>query len=320
MVQLKQVSLRLKSIKNIQKITKTMKMVSASKFTKAERELQAARPFGYGPRKFYESSHLVKGPVDKKPAGDAKAEPEAVKPEDDKKTKRVYVAMTSDRDLFMGPSTVFLQSGKREVMGVACDVGLCGGVHSGVARRIRRELAARKAEGTSHKLVCVGDKSRGVLRRTYAENMLINVKDIGRIAPVFADASVIAAAIAESRYGYDIGEVYYNKYFSPVKYELTIVPFFNKFRIENAPNMSAFDDVDEDQLESYAEWTLAALLYYALKQGAASEQSARMAAMDNATKNAEEMIRKLTLLFNRTRQAVITRELIEIISGAAALN
>ncbi|CAF4743073.1 unnamed protein product [Pieris macdunnoughi] len=97
MVQLKQVSLRLKSIKNIQKITKTMKMVSASKFTKAERELQAARPFGYGPRKFYESSHLVKGPVDKKPAADAKIEPEVVKPEDDKKTKRVYVAMTSDR-------------------------------------------------------------------------------------------------------------------------------------------------------------------------------------------------------------------------------
>ncbi|XP_047524621.1 ATP synthase subunit gamma, mitochondrial-like [Pieris napi] len=295
MVQLKQVSLRLKSIKNIQKITKTMKMVSASKFTKAERELQAARPFGYGPRKFYESSHLVKGPVDKKPAADAKPEPEVVKPEDDKKTKRVYVAMTSDR-------------------------GLCGGVHSGVARRIRRELTERKAESASHKLVCVGDKSRGVLRRTYGDNMLINVKEIGRIAPVFADASVIAAAIAESRYGYDIGEVYYNKYFSPVKYELTIVPFFNKFRIENAPNISAFDEVEEDQLESYAEWTLAALLYYALKQGAASEQSARMAAMDNATKNADEMIRKLTLLFNRTRQAVITRELIEIISGAAALN
>lgn len=77
--------------------------------------------------------------------------------------------------------------------------------------------------------------------------------------------------------------------------------------------------MDGDQLESYVEWTLAALLFYALKQCAASEQSARMTAMDNATKNAEEMIRKLTLLFNRTRQAVITRELIEIISGAAAL-
>lgn len=83
--------------------------------------------------------------------------------------------------------------------------------------------------------------------------------------------------------------------------------------------MTAFDDVEDDQLECYAEWTFAALLFYALKESAASEQSARMAAMDNATKNAEDMIRKLTLLFNRTRQAVITRELIEIISGAAAL-
>lgn len=83
--------------------------------------------------------------------------------------------------------------------------------------------------------------------------------------------------------------------------------------------MTAFDDVETDMLEAYSEWTLAALLYYVLKESAASEQSARMSAMDNATKNATEMIKKLTLLFNRTRQAVITRELIEIISGAAAL-
>ncbi|XP_072931432.1 ATP synthase subunit gamma, mitochondrial-like [Epargyreus clarus] len=301
MVQLKQVSLRLKSIKNIQKITKTMKMVSASKFTKAERELHAARPFGYGPRKFYESSQLVKGAVDAKKVEkgkEAPPEPAAEKPaeskEDEKKIKRLYVAVTSDR-------------------------GLCGGVHSGVARRIRREMTTRQAEGPTHRLVCVGDKSRTLLRRTYSQNMLVNVKDIGRIAPVFADASIMAAAITESGYVFDIGEIYYNKYFSPVKYEQSIIPFFNKYRIEAAPNMTAFDDVEEDQLESYAEWTLAALLYYALKEGAASEQSARMAAMDNATKNAAEMIRKLTLLFNRTRQAVITRELIEIISGAAAL-
>lgn len=92
-----------------------------------------------------------------------------------------------------------------------------------------------------------------------------------------------------------------------------------KNNFQAAPNMHAFDDVDDDQMECYAEWTLAALMYYALKEGAASEQSARMAAMDNATKNAEDMIRRLTLLYNRTRQAVITRELIEIISGAAAL-
>ncbi|XP_046977328.1 ATP synthase subunit gamma, mitochondrial-like [Vanessa cardui] len=298
MVQLKQVSLRLKSVKNIQKITKTMKMVSASKFTKAERELVSARPFGYGPQKFYESSHLIAkvGKKDDKTKADAPAEtpPEGVEGKDEKKVKRIYVAVTSDR-------------------------GLCGGVHTGVARRIRRSLTTRSADAVANRLVCVGDKSRAMLRRQYSENMLINVKDIGRIAPVFKDASTIAAAIVQSGYMYDIGEIYYNKYFSPVKYEMTIIPFFTKSKIEAAPNMNAFDDVEDDQLESYSEWTFAALLFYALKESAASEQSARMAAMDNATKNADDMIRKLTLLFNRTRQAVITRELIEIISGAAAL-
>ncbi|XP_032527083.2 ATP synthase subunit gamma, mitochondrial-like [Danaus plexippus] len=299
MVQLKQVSLRLKSIKNIQKITKTMKMVSASKFTKAERELSSARPFGYGPRKFYESSHLVK--PEKKPDDKSKEEP-APEPvvgkdeegKDAKKVRRLYVAVTSDR-------------------------GLCGGVHSGISRRIRKNLTDRRAEPASNKLICIGDKSRAILRRIFSDNMLMNVKDIGRISPVFADASAIAASIMQSGFIYDLGEIYYNKYFSAVKYELTVIPVFHKDKIERAPNMHAFDDVEEDQLESYSEWTLAALLFYALKESAASEQSARMAAMDNATKNADDMIKKLTLLFNRTRQAVITRELIEIISGAAAL-
>ncbi|XP_039763813.1 ATP synthase subunit gamma, mitochondrial-like [Pararge aegeria] len=299
MVQLKQVALRLKSVKNIQKITKTMKMVSASKFTKAERELASARPFGYGPRKFYESSQLVKAEKNGDEKG-KKSTPEPVtteKPEegkDAKKTKKLYVAVTSDR-------------------------GLCGGVHSGVSRRVRRTLSERAGDAARHRLVCIGDKSRAMLRRAFAENMLVNVKDIGRIAPEFVDASVIAAAIVQSGYSYEVGEIFYNKYFSPVKYEMTIMPFFNKFKIETAPNMNAFDEVDDEELESYSEWTFAALLFYALKESAASEQSARMAAMDNATKNAEDMIRKLTLLFNRTRQAVITRELIEIISGAAAL-
>ncbi|CAG4984507.1 unnamed protein product [Parnassius apollo] len=197
--------------------------------------------------------------------------------------------------------------------------GLCGGVHSGLARRIRRTLTDRNAEAQTNKLVCIGDKARSMLRSTHSEHMLLSVKQIGRVSPVFKDASTVANAIAESGFPYDMAEIYYNKYHSPVKYEITTLPVFNKYGIEMAPNINAFDDIEEDQLESYAEWTLAALLYYALKQGAASEQSARMSAMDNATKNAADMIRNLSLLYNRTRQAVITRELIEIISGAAAL-
>ncbi|CAK1588103.1 unnamed protein product [Parnassius mnemosyne] len=304
MVQLKQVSYRLKSIRNIQKITKTMKMVSASKFTKAERELKSARAFGYGPRKFYVSSHLQKDALDDEEKRDKKTKDDASPPQpaEDKKQgdepkskiRRIYIAMTSDR-------------------------GLCGGVHTGVARRIRRTLTDRNAEAQTHKLVCIGDKARSMLRSAYSDHMLLSVKQIGRVSPIFKDASTVANAIAESGFPYDMAEIYYNKYHSPVKYEISTLPVFNKYSIEMAPNMHAFDDIEEDQLESYAEWTLAALLYYALKQSAASEQSARMSAMDNATKNAADMIRDLSLLYNRTRQAVITRELIEIISGASAL-
>lgn len=92
------------------------------------------------------------------------------------------------------------------------------------------------------------------------------------------------------------------------------------FLFQSAPKMATYDSLDADVIQSYMEFSMASMLFYALKEGACSEQSARMTAMDNASKNAGEMIDKLTLTFNRTRQAVITRELIEIISGAAALD
>ncbi|KAG6442784.1 hypothetical protein O3G_MSEX002529 [Manduca sexta] len=273
------------------------------RFTRAERELEAARPFGYGPRKFYEGTKLVKGNVDAEefalyskediPKKTAHRLQLIERPEDKgKKIKKIHVAVTSDR-------------------------GLCGGVHTGIARRIRREL--KNAEPEINKLVCIGEKARGMLYRTFPQSMLISIKDIGRVPPVFYDAALVAAAIAESGYLYDVGEIFYNKYFSPVKYELYVIPFFNKVRIETAPNMHAFDEVDDEELTCYLEWTLAALLFFAIKESAAAEQSSRMSAMDNATKNADDMTDHLTLVFNRTRQAVITRELTEIISGAAAL-
>lgn len=91
------------------------------------------------------------------------------------------------------------------------------------------------------------------------------------------------------------------------------------YKVEKAPNLPVYDSLDADVLQSYMEYSLASLIYYCLKEGATSEQSSRMTAMDNSSKNAGEMIDKLTLTYNRTRQAVITGELIEIISGAAAL-
>lgn len=97
------------------------------------------------------------------------------------------------------------------------------------------------------------------------------------------------------------------------------MPIFSLKTVEKSDKLTVYDSLDADVIQSYLEFSLATQLFYAMKEGACSEQSSRMTAMDNASKNAGEMIDKLSLLFNRTRQAVITRELIEIISGASAL-
>jgi F-type H+-transporting ATPase subunit gamma len=104
-----------------------------------------------------------------------------------------------------------------------------------------------------------------------------------------------------------------------VSYKTSQIPIFSLASVNSAEKLTVYDSLDADVLQSYVEYSLASLIYYALKEGACSEQSSRMSAMDNASKNAGEMIGKLTLTYNRTRQAVITGELIEIISGAAAL-
>jgi len=111
----------------------------------------------------------------------------------------------------------------------------------------------------------------------------------------------------------------YNFYKSVVSYNTTAIPIFSQDVIMGADKITAYDSLDSDVMQSYNEFSLASLIYYAMKEGATSEQSSRMTAMDNSSKNAGEMIDKLTITYNRTRQAVITGELIEIISGAAAL-
>ncbi|XP_065201599.1 ATP synthase subunit gamma, mitochondrial [Planococcus citri] len=268
MATLKAISIRLKSVKNIQKITQSMKMVSAAKYARAERELRQARPYGEGSTVFYE-----------------KLKPEV----SEEQPKKLIVAITSDR-------------------------GLCGAVHTTVARQIRNEL---QEGGENIQVVCIGDKSRAILQRLYGKNIVLVANEVGRKPPTFLDAARIAEQI--SRQQYTSGKIVYNRFKSVVSYVTSELPLYNKEAVAASPNIALYDSVDEDVLQSYMEFSLASLLYYTLKEGACSEQSSRMTAMDNASKNAGEMIDKLTLTFNRTRQAVITRELIEIISGASAL-
>jgi len=270
MATLKDISLRLKSVKNIQKITASMKMVSAAKFARAERELKPARPYGASTQQFYEKAEV------EVPEG---------------KPKHLYIAMSSDR-------------------------GLCGGIHSAVCKAIKADMAA---DPDSAAIVCIGDKSRGILHKQHGDKILMSVADIGKRSAVFTDAARIAQAILSSGHSYDTGTIYYNHFKTVVSYKTSKLPVYSNEVVGNAKKLGLYDSLDAEVMASYMEYSLASLLYYAMKEGATSEQSSRMSSMDNATSNAGDMISKLTLTFNRTRQAVITRELIEIISGAAAL-
>jgi len=281
MANLKAIAIRLRSVKNIQKITQSMKMVSAAKYARAERDLKAARPYGNGAQTFYEQAQVG-----------AAQEGEEAKAAAAGKT--LYVAMTSDR-------------------------GLCGGVHSSICKTIRGELLAKDGNLDNDAIICVGDKSRAQLSRLFPKQILTVGSDIGRLPPQFGDAAKIATAILNCGFEFDSGKLYYNEFKSVVSYKTKQLDIFPVASVEQAKNLSVYDSLDSDVMQSYLEYSLASLIYYCLKEGACSEQSSRMTAMDNSSKNAGEMIDKLTLTYNRTRQAVITGELIEIISGAAAL-
>jgi len=274
MVTLKDITLRLKSIKNIQKITKSMKMVSAAKYARAERQLKPARVYGNGALALYEKADI--------------------KASEDK-------------------------SGKHLIIGVSSDRGLCGAIHSNVAKVIKSQIAALTGDGKEVMVVNVGDKLRGLLHKTHGKHIMLNCKEVGRKPPTFSDASIIATELLNSGYEFDQGSVIFNKFRSVISYKTENKPLFSNETVANSESMGVYDDIDADVLRNYQEFALVNILYYGMKESTTSEQSARMTAMDSASKNASEMIEKLTLKFNRTRQAVITKELIEIISGAAAL-
>ncbi|XP_021946538.2 LOW QUALITY PROTEIN: ATP synthase subunit gamma, mitochondrial-like [Folsomia candida] len=279
MATLKSISLRLKSTRNMQKITQSMKMVSAGKFARAERDLRGSRPFGEGAQAFYEKA-------------------EVAAPEDAK--NMLFIAMSSDR-------------------------GLCGGIHSSVAKNIKSQLQNSK-NASDAKIICVGDKLRGQLYRLFGNNILLTCKELGRLPPQFGDAAKIAAAVLDTGFEFDAGGIIYNKFKTVVSYyyyclttTTTELPIYSLQTVSAAPKLTVYDSLDADIIQCYLEYSLVAQLYYTMKENACSEQSARMTAMDNASKNAGDMIGKLELQFNRTRQAAITRELIEIISGASAI-
>ncbi|KAF2751032.1 ATP synthase subunit gamma precursor [Sporormia fimetaria CBS 119925] len=265
---LREIEGRLKSIRNIEKITKTMKIVASTKLTRAQRAMTESRAYGQTSNTVFEKAET--------------------KPLEGEGKKTLLVVCSSDK-------------------------GLCGGIHSGMTRKVRKILL----EKPDADLVILGEKCKAQLGRSNAKNILFSVAGVGKDVPTFADASAIADQIAMLKTDYASINIIYNKFLNAQSYEPVVVEAFSEEAIAASPNFAAFE-IEDEALGNIREYALANSIYWALAEGHACEQSARRNAMDNASKNAGDMINRFQILFNRTRQAVITGELVEIITGAAA--
>merc|ERR1719479_398036 len=196
-----------------------MKMVSAAKFSRAERDLRAAKPYGEGAKAFYKGAGVEGGAS------------EGVAP------KELYVALTSDR-------------------------GLCGGVHSSICKTIRNELL-QKSEGelANVGIICVGDKARAQLSRLFPNQVLAVGSEIGRLPPQFGDASKIATNILNSGFEFDHGKLYFNEFKSVVSYNTKVLDIYSPAEVEKAKNLSVYDSLDADVMQSYLEYSLASMIY-----------------------------------------------------------
>jgi len=271
MATLREIEMRLKSVKNIEKITKSMKMIASTKLAKAQRAMQNGKQYGVANAEVFQNAT----------------------PEEEPKRK-LFIVISSDK-------------------------GLCGGIHSSVTKATRRAIAAGEHGAQSDSpIMVIGDKSKAQLTRTLSQNLTLTFNQIGREIPTFADAAGVADLIMKSGVKYDAIAIVHNKFVSAISYEPTVMDVLNEETLKESPGFKAYE-MEDDVTRDLAEFSLANALFAALTEGHACEQSARRNAMDNASKNASDMISSLQMKYNRGRQAAITNELVDIITGASAL-
>jgi F-type H+-transporting ATPase subunit gamma len=290
MATLKSLRLRINSVKSTRKITQAMKMVAAAKLRRAQTQAEAARPYA-------ERMERMLASLGASVAGSPDAPKLLVGTGADK--VHLLVVVTAER-------------------------GLCGGFNTNVGRFTRTTVRALEAEGKTVKIITVGRKGAVYLKREFASRFVgefsfANKKRIG-----FEDAAEVTAKISEMLEAgeFDVCTLIYNRF----KNVISQTPVGQQLIPAPLPEAQAdggmlyeFEPTEEEILARILPQNLAIQLYRALLDNAAGFYGSQMTAMDNATRNAGEMINKLTLNYNRTRQANITRELIEIISGAEAL-
>jgi F-type H+-transporting ATPase subunit gamma len=294
MASLKDLRVRIRSVKSTQKITAAMKMVAASRLRRAQEAAEAARPYALRMDRMLSSL-----------AGKMAAMPGAppLLAGTGKDTVHLLVVATSDR-------------------------GLAGGFNATILREARRKIRELQAAGKTVKVLTIGRKGRDSLRREYSKLIVDSLVEVGRKRLAYSEAKAIGDRVVAmfNAGSFDVCTIIFNRFKSAMTQIVTaqqLIPFALPVEAgaatSGASGVYEFEPSEEEILAALLPNNLAIQIFTGLLENAASEQGARMTAMDNATRNAGEMIDRLTINYNRTRQAVITKELIEIISGAEAL-
>lgn len=288
MASLQNIRRRIASVKSTQKVTKAMKMVSASKLRRAQEAAEAARPYA-------------------------------------DKMAEMFAGLSIDPEQAASPLLAARPAGKAAVLVVTPDRGLCGGLNTNTIKLAHQRVNALEAEGMTVAVVAVGRKGREYFRRRGIEILhdwtgLLN-------APTYADAEVVGRYLVEGflAEGFDRVDLVYARFRSvisqvPEAQQLLPIAASESGGKRGTDATFLFEPSDEEVLGSLLPKYIQTRLFQALLESAASEQGARMSAMDAASRNAGEVIKKLTLIYNRTRQEAVTKELLDIIGGVEALN
>ena len=296
MPSLKELRSRIGSVKSTQRITSAMKMVAAAKLRRAQELAMASRPYS-------------------------------------ERMERILTSLAASSSADSVP--LLGGNGKDEthlLVFVSTDRGLCGGFNINLMRQIRRQVRALQDQGKTVKLFCVGRKGVALVRREFPAHLVAELEDVSKPAPSYDSALEIARQVTEmfEAGDFDVCTIVYNRFVSALTQEVTpqqLIPFAlpaeesaeEEEQAEASEASYEYEPSEEEILTDLLPRNLAVQVYRALLESFASEQGARMTAMDNATRNAGDLINRLTINYNRTRQAFITKELIEIISGAEAL-
>jgi F-type H+-transporting ATPase subunit gamma len=290
MPSLKSLRLRINSVKSTRKITQAMKMVAAAKLRRAQSQAEAARPYADRMERMLASL-----------GASVVGSPDAPK---------LLVGTGADK--------VHL------LVVVTAERGLCGGFNTNVGRFARAQVRALEAEGKTVKIITVGRKGAVYLKRDFASRFVMEFSFANKKRIGYEDASEVSAKISEmlDAGAFDVCTLIYNRFknvISQTSVGQQLIPTpLPEVKAESGA-LYEFEPTEEEILARLLPQNLAIQIYRALLDNAAGFYGSQMTAMDNATRNAGDMINKLTLNYNRTRQANITRELIEIISGAEAL-